>query len=139
MKRRGAELPRTSGVRSPCFAGGSIGSVEAAEAYQQAEVDRSIIRAANTFLVLSADVPLVMFADDLYRAFFELQNRGPGNIFISFGQTPQAPILSYPGTIMITALDYYVRDHNVPVDTIYVVSDTDNTIVTGVQGVWSAT
>lgn len=130
-------LPR-SGKRSPCFAGGSAGAYQADEAWQQAQESRDVIRAYNTFIVLTtALVAEQLFADELYRAYFEVQNRGPGNIYLSLGQLPQAPGLNFPGAIWVPPLGYYPRDFNVPVDTIYCVSDVAGTIVTAVQGVRS--
>lgn len=131
-------MPRGS-KRSPCFSGGTAGQLAAMEAYAASQGEKTLVRGYNTFIVLSsANVAEFLFAEDADRAFFEIQNRGPGNIYVSIGQLPQAPALNYPGAIWIQPNEYYVRDINVPIDTIYCVSDTANTIVAAVQGIWSA-
>lgn len=122
---------------SACYNGGNY-TINQALAEASAE-QNLVIRGYNHFITLTAAVPQVLFNEETNRAYLILQNRGPGNVFLTFGQTPQGAALNYPSAITIGANQSYELDEKVIVDTVYLVSDQNSTIVSAIQGVWSYT
>lgn len=128
-------LPRNP--RSPCYQGGNYTINAALE--QAAQEGNLVARGYNNFVTLTAGSPTVLFNEERNRAYLLIYNRGPGNVFLTFGQVPQGVSLNYPAAIVLGAGDTYELDNVIIVDTVYLISDQNDTIVSAVQGIWSYT
>lgn len=130
------ELPRYP--RSPCYQGGNVTINEMLQALADNPQSR-VIRGYHMTLLLTAGVPQVLFEEHGNRGYLLIQNRGPGNVFFSFGQAPQGDALNYPASIVLAAGDDYELNSRVIIDQVTLVSDQSNTVVSGIQGILTYT
>jgi len=130
------KLPLNNDVRSPCYKGGNVDINSVLE--MLAEGPKSA-RAYHTFLTLGLATSQTLFNEEKNRAYLLVINRGPGNLYLTFGQIAQGANLNYPAAIVIPATGNYELKDPVMIDTVFCVADQANTVVTGVQGVWTLT